>query len=64
MTFENGILTDLILYPLRLDRGTGLPALADEGEAKIIFDYLTDRCKQFGTNITMKDQIIRVNLND
>ena len=64
MTFEDGKLTDLILYPLRLDRGTGLPALADEEEAKIIFDYLTDRCEQFGTNISIKDQIIRVNLND
>ena len=64
MTFEDGKLTELMLYPLRLDMHTGLPALADEKETKIIYNYLCDRCEQFGTDIEIKDQTIKVNFND
>ncbi len=64
MTFENGKLTKLELYPLRLDIHTGFPAIADEEETKIIFDYLCDRNKQFKTVIQIKDSTIEVKLND
>ena len=64
MTFEDGKLTELMLYPLRLDMHTGLPALADEKETKIIYDYLCDRCEQFRTDIEIKNQTIKVNFND
>ena len=39
-------------------------ALADEKETKIIYDYLCDRCEQFGTDIEIKDQTTKVNFND
>lgn len=64
MTFEDGRLTNVVLYPLRLDMHTGFPALADDTETKIIYDYLCDRNKQFGTQIEIKDGIIEVQLND
>ena len=64
MTFEDGKLTDLKLYPLRLDMHTGFPALADENETKIIHDYLCDRNKQFGTKIEIKNDCIEVKLDD
>jgi len=64
MTFEDGKLTELVLYPLRLDMKTGFPALADEEEIKIIFDYLCDRNKQFGTEIEMKNGVIGVKICD
>ena len=60
MTFEDGRLTELVLYPLRLDMDSGLPAVADEKETKIIYDYLCDRNKQFGTVIDIEDRMIRV----
>ena len=62
MTFEDGKLTELMLYPLRLDMHTGLPALADEKETKIIFDYLCERNKQFGTIININGKVIEVKL--
>lgn len=62
MTFDNGKLTELSLYPLRLDMHTGLPTLADSAEAKIIYDYLCDRNRQFGTVIRMNENVIEVNL--
>jgi poly-gamma-glutamate synthesis protein (capsule biosynthesis protein) len=62
MDFEDGKLTSLTLYPLRLDMHTGFPSLASASEAKIIFDYLKDRNKQFGTVIEMKDSVIEVKL--
>lgn len=62
MTFENGSLERIVLYPLRLDMHTGLPALADETETQIIFDYLCDRNKQFGTVMQIKDSVIEVEL--
>ena len=64
MTFEDGKLTELKLYPLRLDMHTGFPALADEHETKIIYDYLCDRNSQFGTKIKIKRDYIEVELND
>lgn len=64
MTFEDGKLTELKLYPLRLDMHTGLPALADENETKIIYDYLCDRNKQFGTKIEIKNGFIEVKICD
>jgi hypothetical protein len=42
---------------------TGLPALADEKETTIIYEYLCDRNKQFGTVMNMKDKKIEVKLN-
>ena len=64
MTFEDGKLTELKLYPLRLDMHTGFPALADENETKIIHDYLCDRNKQFGTKIEIKNDCIEVKQDD
>ncbi len=64
ITFEGGKLTQLHLYPLRLDMHTGLPALADENETKIIYDYLCDRNIQFGTKIAIKNNFIEVKLGD
>ncbi len=64
MTFEDGRLTELVLYPLRLDMHTGLPSLADEAETKIIYDYLCDRNKQFGAKIILNGSVIEVCLND
>ena len=60
ITFENGAVERIVLYPLRLDMHTGLPALADQAEAQIIFDYLCDRNKQFGTTIQINDGVIEV----
>lgn len=60
MTYAEGKLKKLTLYPLRLDMHTGLPALADRTEAEIIFAYLEDRNKQFGTKIKLTDNIIEV----
>ncbi len=62
MTFEDGKLTELMLYPLRLDMHTGLPSLADDKETKIIFDYLCERNKQFGTIIHINGKVIEVKL--
>ena len=62
MTFEDGKLTELMLYPLRLDMHTGLPALADDKETKIIFDYLCERNKQFGTIININGKVREVKL--
>ena len=62
MTFENGSAERIVLYPLRLDMHTGLPALADQAEAQIIFDYLCDRNKQFGTVMTLHNGVIEVKL--
>ena len=62
MTFEDGKLTELMLYPLRLDMHTGLPYLADDKETKIIFDYLCERNKQFGTIININGKVIEVKL--
>ncbi len=64
MTFEDRKLTNLKLYPLRLDMHTGFPALADEDETKIIYDYLCDRNGQFGTKIEIKNGFIEVKLDD
>ncbi len=64
MTFEDGKLTELTLYPLRLDMHTGLPALADAVETEIIYNYLCDRNKQFGTKIEIQGNAIEVNLDD
>lgn len=64
MTFEDGKLTELKLYPLRLDMHTGFPNLADENETKIIYDYLCDRNKQFGTKIEIKNGFIEVKICD
>ena len=60
MTIENGAVERIVLYPLRLDMHTGLPALADQAEAQIIFDYLCDRNKQFGTTIQINEGVIEV----
>ena len=60
MTFENGKLEKLILYPLRLDMHTGFPALADNGESQIIYDYLCERNEQFGTKIQLDGNTISV----
>jgi hypothetical protein len=64
MTFDDGKLTNLKLYPLRLDMHTGLPALADENETKTIYDYLCDRNGQFGTEIEIKNGVIEVIICD
>lgn len=62
MTFEDGKLRHVALYPLRLDMHTGLPALADETETKAIFSYLCDRNKQFGTSIKINGDVIEVEI--
>ncbi len=62
MTFEDGVLTRVVLYPIRLDMATGFPALADEAETKIIYDYLCERNKQFGTVISIDGKVIEVKL--
>ncbi len=62
MTFEDGRLTDIVLYPLRLDMHTGFPYLADEKETEIIHSYLCDRNRQFGTVTKIKDGTIRVEI--
>ena len=62
MTFEDGKPTDIRLYPLRLDMHTGFPALADEKETGIIYDYLCDRNKQFGTEIEIAGGVIEVKI--
>ncbi|MBE6650644.1 MAG: CapA family protein [Ruminococcaceae bacterium] len=62
MTFEDRKLTSLVLYPLRLDMHTGFPALADEEETEIIYNYLCDRNKQFGTEIEITDGKIEVKI--
>ena len=64
MTFEDGRLTELKLYTLRLDMHTGFPALADETETKTIFDYLCERNRQFGTTIVLNDGVIEVKCDD
>lgn len=64
MIFEDGKLIKLDLYTLRLDMHTGFPALADNDEAKIIFDYLCDRNKQFGTEITLNGNVIEVRISN
>lgn len=64
MTFEDGRLTELVLYPLRLDMHTGFPMLADEEETKIIYDYLLERNRQFSTVINIKNGAIEVMLGD
>jgi len=64
MTFEDRKLTEIKLYPLRLDMHTGFPALADENETKIIYDYLCDRNRQFGTKIEIKNGYIEVKICD
>ena len=60
MTFENGKLEKLVLYPLRLDMHTGFPALADKEEAQIIYKYLCDRNKQFGTVLQPEGNVFSV----
>ncbi len=62
LTFEDGKLTSVLLYPIRLDMHTGLPALADEEETKIIYDYLSNRNEQFGTVININGRVIEVKL--
>ncbi len=62
MTFEDGKPSSIVLYPLRLDMHSGLPALADEKETKFIYDYLCDRNKQFGTAIEIDGSVIEVKL--
>lgn len=62
MTFEDGNLVKVELYPLRLDMNTGLPALADEEETKIIYDYLCERNKQFNTSIEINEKVIVVKI--
>ena len=60
MTFQDGKLASALLYPIRLDMATSFPALADEEETKIIYDYLLERNKQFGTVISINDKAIEV----
>ncbi len=62
MTFDDGKLSSVVLYPLRLDMHSGFPALADEKETKIIYDYLCERNKQFGTDIEISGGVIEVKL--
>ena len=64
MTFEDGKLTELKLYPLRLDMHTGFPYLADDNETKIIYNYLCERNKQFGTVIEIWQNALVVKIND
>ena len=64
ITFEDGKLTKLILYPIRLDMHTGLPSLADDEEAKIIYDYLCERNEPFGTKIEMINGTFEVKIDD
>ena len=62
MEFEDGKLRSIRLYPLRLDMHNGFPALADRQETQIIFAYLCERNKQFGTVIKINDNVIEVEL--
>ena len=62
MTFEDGELTGALLYPIRLDMKTGFPSLANEEETKIIYDYLCEHNKQFGTVMNMNKNVIEVKL--
>lgn len=62
ITYEDGAVSNITLYPIRLDQHTGLPALADETETQIIFAYLQDRNKQFGTVIKKNGNTIEVEI--
>jgi len=62
MTFEDGVLRQLTLYPLRLNMETGLPGLADALETEAIYEYLCDRNKQFGTGIRIQSNGIEVEI--
>ncbi|MBO5754851.1 MAG: CapA family protein [Clostridia bacterium] len=64
MTFEDGRLTELLLYPLRLDMETGLPSLAGEEDIEAICEYLGKRNAPFGTRLEKRDGVIEVRLND
>lgn len=58
MTFEDGILKELKLYPLRLNMETGLPALADAQEAEVILNYMNERNAPYGTKLARRDSVI------
>ncbi len=60
--YEDGKVTEIKAYMLRLDTESGLPALADEAEQKIIYDYMCERCAPYGTSITLCDGYIEVGL--
>ena len=60
MTFEDGKLVNLKLYPIRLDMESALPDLADKEETKKIYDYLLERNKQFNTKMQLNDGFIEV----
>ncbi len=60
ITFENGKLEKLVLFPLRLDMHTGFPALADKEESQIIYKYLCERNKQFGTVLQPEGNVFSV----
>ena len=57
-----GQLTSVVLYQLSLDIHTGLPALADGEETKIIYDYLSNRNEQLGTVIDINGRVIEVKI--
>jgi len=62
LTFEDGKLTEAVLYPIRLNMHDGLPALADAEEAKAIVDYMKERNEPYGTKLTLEDGIIRLHI--
>jgi len=62
MTFENGELTEIKCYPLRLNMQTGMPYLADEQERQIILDYLQERSTPYGTKLELHNDYIGVKL--
>lgn len=53
ITFEEGKAKSITLYPLRLDMKSGLPALADENETAVIFDYMCEKNKNFNTEMKL-----------
>lgn len=62
LTYEDGKLQRLTLYPLRLDMQTGLPGLADTRETQAIYAYLCDRNRQFGTKMHINGNVIEVEI--
>ncbi len=60
ITYDESKVTDIKCYMLKLNEDNGMPYLADFDEQKIIFDYMCERCKPYGTEIVLNDGYIEV----
>lgn len=54
MTFEDGDLKNMSLYPISLNMKSGLPALASPDETEEIFEYMKKRNEPFGTRLLLE----------